>query len=103
MAAAKPGVACEAVEAARRLIEEAGYGKYFLQRLGHGIGLEGHEAPYFAGNNKTVLQPGMTLTIEPGIYLHDEFGVRLEDVIVITESGCELLSVPMEEIEPIRA
>lgn len=104
IAAAKPGVACEAVDAAaRRVIEEAGYGKYFLHRLGHGIGLEGHEAPYFAGNNKTVLQPGMTLTVEPGIYLQGEFGVRLEDVIAITESGWELLSVPMERIEPIHA
>lgn len=102
IAAAKPGVTCESVDAAaRQVIEEAGYGKYFVHRLGHGIGLEGHEAPYFAGNNKTILQPGMTLTVEPGIYIQGEFGVRLEDDIVITEDGCELLTVRMEGIEPI--
>jgi Xaa-Pro dipeptidase len=103
IAAAKPGVACESVDAAaRQVIEEAGYGKYFVHRLGHGIGLEGHEAPYFAGNNKTILQPGMTFTVEPGIYIQGEFGVRLEDDIVITENGCELLTVRMEGIEPIQ-
>jgi Xaa-Pro dipeptidase len=100
--AAKPGVTCESVDAAaRRVIEEAGYGRNFVHRLGHGIGLEGHEAPYFAGNNKTILQPGMTFTVEPGIYIQGEFGVRLEDDIVITENGCELLTVRMEGIEPI--
>jgi len=104
IAAAKPGVTCESVDAAaRKVIDDAGYGKYFIHRLGHGIGLEGHEAPYFAGNNKTILQPGMTLTVEPGIYIQGEFGVRLEDDIVITESGCELLTVRMEGIEPIVA
>ncbi len=103
IAAAKPGVTCESVDAAaRKVIEEAGYGKYFVHRLGHGIGLEGHEAPYFAGNNKTILQPGMTFTVEPGIYIQGEFGVRLEDDIVITENGCELLTVRMEGIEPIQ-
>jgi Xaa-Pro dipeptidase len=104
IAAAKPGATCESVDAAaRQVIQDAGYAKYFVHRLGHGIGLEGHEAPYFAGNNKTILQPGMTLTVEPGIYIQGEFGVRLEDDIVITESGCELLTVRMEGIEPIRA
>jgi Xaa-Pro dipeptidase len=103
IAAARPGVTCESVDAAaRQVIEAAGYGKYFVHRLGHGIGLEGHEAPYFAGNNKTILQPGMTFTVEPGIYIQGEFGVRLEDDIVITEDGCELLTVRMEGIEPIR-
>lgn len=104
IAAAKPGVTCESVDAAaRQVIDDAGYGKYFIHRLGHGIGLEGHEAPYFAGNNKTILQPGMTFTVEPGIYIQGEFGVRLEDDIVITENGCELLTVRMEGIEPIVA
>jgi Xaa-Pro dipeptidase len=104
IAAAKPGVACESVDAAaRKVIDDAGYGKYFLHRLGHGIGLEGHEAPYLAGNNKTILEPGMTFTVEPGIYIQGEFGVRLEDDIVITENGCELLTVRMEGIEPIAA
>ncbi|MDZ7289481.1 MAG: Xaa-Pro peptidase family protein [candidate division KSB1 bacterium] len=103
IAAAKPAVTCESVDAAaRQVIAEAGYGKYFVHRLGHGIGLEGHEAPYFAGNNKTILQPGMTFTVEPGIYIQGEFGVRLEDDIVITDNGCDLLTVRMEKIEPIQ-
>jgi len=102
IAAARPGVTCESVDAAaRQVIDEAGYGKYFTHRLGHGIGLEGHEAPYFARGNKTILQPGMTLTVEPGIYIPGEFGVRLEDDIVITENGCELLTHRMLGIEPI--
>lgn len=102
IAAARPGVACEAVDAAaRKVIDEAGYGKFFTHRLGHGIGLEGHEVPYFARGNKTILEPGMTLTVEPGIYIPGEFGVRLEDDIVITESGCELLTQRMSKIEPI--
>jgi len=104
IAAAKPGVRCEAVDAAaRRVIDDAGYGKFFTHRLGHGIGLEGHEAPYFARGNTTLLEPGMTLTVEPGIYLPGEFGVRLEDDIVITESGCELLTRRMANLEPIGA
>jgi len=102
IAAAKPGVACETVDAAaRKIIDDAGYGKFFTHRLGHGIGLEGHEAPYFARGNKTILEPGMTLTVEPGIYIPGEFGVRLEDDIVITESSCELLTQRMSKIEPI--
>jgi Xaa-Pro dipeptidase len=68
IAAAKPGVTCESVDAAaRKVIDDAGYGKYFIHRLGHGIGLEGHEAPYFAGNNKTILQPGMTFTFKANL------------------------------------
>lgn len=102
IAAATAGVTCESVDAAaRQIIDDAGYGKYFTHRLGHGIGLEGHEAPYFARGNRTILQPGMTLTVEPGIYIPGEFGVRLEDDIVITESGCELLTHRMAAIEPI--
>ncbi len=104
LAAAKPGVTCESVDAAaRKVIDDAGYGKYFTHRLGHGIGLEGHEAPYFARGNKTILQTAMTLTVEPGIYIPGEFGVRLEDDIVITENGCELLTHRMSAIEPISA
>jgi len=100
--AAKPGVACETVDAAaRKVISDAGYGQYFTHRLGHGIGLEGHEAPYFARGNKTILQTGMTLTVEPGVYIPGEFGVRLEDDIVITQDGCELLTHRMSHIEPI--
>jgi len=63
---------------------------FFAHRLGHGIGLQGHENPYFVGNNDVVLQPGMTLTVEPGIYVPDKFGIRLEDVIMVTPTGFEV-------------
>jgi Xaa-Pro dipeptidase len=92
-AAAQPGVTCESVDqAARRVIDDAGYGQYFTHRLGHGIGLDGHEKPYLVKGNKIKLQPGMTVTIEPGIYLPGKFGVRIEDDFVITEDGCKPLS-----------
>jgi Xaa-Pro dipeptidase len=101
--AARPGVACEDVDrAARRVIEDAGFGpgsKYFTHRLGHGIGLDGHEWTYLVHGNKTRLEPGMTFSDEPGIYVPGEFGVRLEDVMVITDNGAELLTGQAESIE----
>ena len=87
----RPGVPCEDIDrAARRVIEDAGYGpgyKYFTHRLGHGIGMEGHEYPYLVKGNKLKLQPGMTFSDEPGIYIYGEFGVRLEDCFVVTKDG----------------
>jgi len=77
----------EADRAARQVIEEAGYGPYFTHRTGHGIGLEVHEAPYLVEGNGEPLQEGMTFTIEPGIYLPGQFGVRIEDVVAMTGSG----------------
>lgn len=92
-AAAQPGVpAAEVDKAARGVIEAAGYGVYFTHRTGHGIGMEAHEAPFMRGDNQQILQPGMAFTVEPGIYLPGRGGVRIEDNVVITETGAECLS-----------
>jgi len=92
-AAAKPGVPCANVDkAARAVIEDSGYGQYFTHRTGHGIGMEGHEEPYMRGDNLQLLEPGMAFTVEPGIYLPNRNGVRVEDNVVITDSGADVLS-----------
>ena len=109
LSAAKPGVPLEAIDAvARKVITDAGYGpgfKYFTHRLGHGMGMDGHEWPYLVRNNMfgwqkaLTLQPGMVFSDEPGIYIRGEFGVRLEDDIHITESGAELFTPQSPSIE----
>ncbi len=89
----KPGVACQDVDrAARSVIEKAGLGIYFSHRLGHGIGMDVHEPPYLVEGNSTLLEPGMCVTVEPGVYVPGRFGIRIEDVVAVTQSGCEVLS-----------
>jgi Xaa-Pro dipeptidase len=101
---AAPGVPCFEVDAAaRKVIQKAGYGEYFTHRLGHGLGIDVHEAPYMVGHDKTILKPGMTFTSEPGIYLPGRFGVRIEDDIVCTERGADSLSPRVSRLEPIAA
>jgi Xaa-Pro dipeptidase len=101
-AAGKPGVPCANVDkAARDVIEAAGYGKYFTHRTGHGIGMEGHEEPYMRGDNMQLLEPGMAFTVEPGIYLTNRNGVRIEDNVVVTETGADVLSDMPREIQVV--
>jgi Xaa-Pro dipeptidase len=103
LAAARPGVRCEAVDAAaRKVIADAGYGpgyKYFTHRVGHGLGMDGHEWPYLVGGNRLPLAANMTFSDEPGVYIKGEFGVRLEDDMHITEAGAELLSPQSPSLE----
>ena len=82
---------------ARDVIVEAGYGSHFTHGIGHGIGLDIHEIPYF-GNSDETIEAGMVLTDEPGVYLADKYGVRIEDDIIITESGCELITLAPKEL-----
>ena len=102
--AARPGATCESVDrAARKVVEDAGFGpgyKYFAHRLGHGIGMEGHEYPYLVKGNTLKLEPGMTFSNEPGIYIYGEFGVRIEDCMVVEEAGARHLGgLEAESIE----
>lgn len=103
LAAAKPGVEAGTVdEAARKVISDAGYGpdyKYFTHRLGHGMGMDGHEWPYLVRGNTTKLEPEMTFSDEPGIYIRGEFGIRLEDDMHITQGGAELFTQQSPSLE----
>ena len=98
-AAGKPGVSCAAVDrATRKVIDEAGYGRFFTHRTGHGIGMECHEEPYMHGENEQLLAAGMTYTVEPGIYLAGRNGVRIEDDVLVTAHGTESLSTMSREL-----
>lgn len=103
LAAARPGVEAGSVDAAaRKVITDAGYGpdyKYFAHRLGHGMGMDGHEWPYLVRGNQLKLQPEMTFSDEPGIYIRGEFGIRLEDDMHITEGGAELFTPQSPSVE----
>lgn len=100
---ARPGIEAGSVDAAaRKVITDAGYGpgyKYFTHRLGHGMGMDGHEWPYLVRGNTTKLQPDMTFSDEPGIYIRGEFGIRLEDDMHITENGAELFTPQSPSLE----
>jgi Xaa-Pro dipeptidase len=107
LAAARPGVQCQAVDAAaRKVITDAGFGpdyKHFTHRVGHGIGMDGHEWPYLVRGNTQLLAPNMCFSDEPGIYIRGEFGLRLEDDMHITESGAELFTAQSKSLdEPFR-
>jgi Xaa-Pro aminopeptidase len=93
IAAVAPGrTAGEVDEAARGVLNRAGLGKYFIHSTGHGVGLEIHESPRVAARQTDLLQPGMVITIEPGVYIGGKFGVRIEDMVLVTERGSEVLT-----------
>ena len=101
--AVKPGAAAEDVDrAAREPISDAGHGDRFFHRTGHGIGLEVHEPPYIVEGNATTLESGMTFSIEPGIYLEGRFGVRIEDIVAVTEEGGRRLNRSTRELRVVR-
>ena len=100
----RPGVPCQQIDAAARaVIRKAGFGadyEAFTHRLGHGIGLQGHESPYLVRGNERILQPGMTMSNEPGIYLGGRLGVRIEDILAITEGGFEAFGSRVSGLDP---
>jgi Xaa-Pro aminopeptidase len=100
--AAGPGVQAQEVDrAARRVIDSAGYGHLFIHRTGHGIGLEVHEPPYIVEGNTLSLEVGMTFSVEPGIYIEGSFGVRIEDIVCVTEDGVERLNRSPRELQVV--
>lgn len=97
--AAKEGIKAEDLDRiARGVIEDAGYGKYFINRTGHGIGVEIHEEPYIKEGNKEILKTGMAFSIEPGIYIPGKFGMRVEDIVVIDGNGSKILNKSNKEL-----
>jgi Xaa-Pro aminopeptidase len=102
LAAIAPGVAAQDVDlAARRVIEGAGYGERFIHRTGHGIGLELHEPPWIVAGNDLELRHGMTFSVEPGIYLEGRFGVRIEDIVAVTDDGVDRLNRSTRDLQVV--
>jgi Xaa-Pro aminopeptidase len=100
--AVRPGVECQEIDrAARRVITDAGYGEYFIHRTGHGIGLTTHEPPYMVEGETNKLEPGMCFSIEPGVYLPERFGVRIEDIVTVTEEGGRRLNNTTHELQNV--
>lgn len=101
--AVREGVTAEEVDrAVRNVIKKAGYGEFFFNRVGHGIGVGVHEAPYIMEGNKTVLRSGMAFSVEPGIYIPGRFGMRIEDIVVVSKDGCEVLNKAPKDMRVIR-
>lgn len=97
-----PGVEMQAIDrAAREVIEEAGYGEYFPHRVGHGLGLEGHEPPYLVEGNDAELEVGHAVTVEPGVYVPGLGGVRIEDDVIVSEDGAEVLTTSSRELRQV--
>jgi Xaa-Pro aminopeptidase len=98
--AVQPGVECQVIDrAARKVIDDAGYGEYFIHRTGHGIGLTTHEPPYMIEGDTNELQPGMCFSIEPGVYLSGRFGVRIEDIVTVTAVGGQRFNNTPHELQ----
>jgi Xaa-Pro aminopeptidase len=100
--AVRPGLRAEEVDrAARTIIAAAGFGERFIHRTGHGIGLELHEPPYLVEGDRTVLEPGMTFSVEPGVYLEGRFGIRIEDIVAVTADGVERLNRSPRDLQVV--
>jgi D-alanyl-D-alanine dipeptidase len=100
--AVRPGLEAQEVDrAARSIVDAAGFGDRFIHRTGHGIGLEVHESPYLVEGDRTALEPGMTFSVEPGVYLEGRFGIRIEDIVAVTADGVERLNRSSRELQVV--